>query len=222
VLPRLLAPGSDLRAVDRQGRNLFHWAAMRHDLGTARLLVERARGDAVLQALQRPDHQGALPWMYVLRKAELDAQPLSADAAQLLRLLLPPGADVNQPLQRPLEAGAGDAFPPGWSAGAASLNQPDARAILGPALDVGLLPQDPEQWWNFAGQAQAAEFVRSLAPAQLDRAEHPQAPPGLEPRKLSDALADAGWPELAAQVRKALQSQRTGPARRVEPPQSRP
>src|SRR5206468_10444998 len=102
---------------------------------------ERARGDAVQQALQRPDRQGALPWMYVLRKAELDAQPLSADAAELLRLLLPPGVDVNQPLLRPLEAGAGAAFPPGWSAGAASLNQPAARAILGADLDFGVLPQ---------------------------------------------------------------------------------
>lgn len=221
VLPRLLAPGSDLRAVDRQGRNLFHWAAMRHDLRTARLLVERGQPDAVQQALLRPDRQGALPWMYVLRKAELDAQPLSANATELLRLLLPPAADVNQQLQPPLEAGAGDAFPAGWSAGAASLNQPAARAVLGPDLDFGLLPQDPARWWNFTSATQAEEFVRGLTLVQLERAEHPQAPAGLEPRKLSDALAEAGWTDLATLVRKALQGQRAAPARRAEPPQSR-
>lgn len=222
VLPRLLAPGSDLRAVDRQGRNLFHWAAMRHDLATARELVQRARPDAVQQALQRPDRQGALPWMYVLRKAERDAQPLSADAAQLLHLLLPPGADVNQVLPRSLEPIPGDNFPPGWSAGAASLNLPAARAILGPELDFGLLPEDPSRWWNFASAVQAEDFVRGLSPPQLDRVEHPQAPAGLEPRKLSDALAEAGWSDLAAQVRKAQQGHRGAPVRRTEPPQSRP
>ncbi|MDB5857859.1 MAG: hypothetical protein JWQ76_1548 [Ramlibacter sp.] len=137
ALAKLVAAGVPPLVADRQGRNLFHWAGMHHDLKLARALLQRSGSAPPDQTLARADRQGALPWMYVLRRAELTGQPLSEEAAELLRLLLPPGADVNLALKKPLEAGSGETFPAGWTAGRAAINQPAALEVLGPALDVG-------------------------------------------------------------------------------------
>ena len=116
---------------------------MHHDLRLAQLLLQRCGRAPADQTLARPDRQGALPWMYVLRRAELTGQPLSDEATELLRLLLPPGADVNLALKKPLEPGSGDAFPADWTAGKSAANQPAALEVLGPALNVGLAPAEP-------------------------------------------------------------------------------
>jgi ankyrin repeat protein len=142
VLGTLVGAGVPPLVTDRQGRNLFHWAGMHHDLKLAQQLLERSGSAPADQTLARADRQGALPWMYVLRRAELTGQPLSDEAADLLRLLLPPGADVNLALKKPLEPGSGDIFPADWTAGKATVNQPAAREVLGPALDVGPPPAD--------------------------------------------------------------------------------
>jgi ankyrin repeat protein len=136
VLDKLLATGVPALVVDRQGRNLFHWAGMRHDLKLAQLLLQRSGNATADQTLAHADRQGALPWMYVLRRAELTGQPLSEDATALLRLLLPPGADLEVALKKPLEPGAGDAFPTDWSAAKATIHQPAAREVLGLAPDA--------------------------------------------------------------------------------------
>jgi ankyrin repeat protein len=131
VLDQLLATGVPALVVDRQGRNLFHWAGMRHDLRLAQALLQRSGNAPADQTLARADQQGALPWMYVLRRAELSGQPLSEEATELLRLLLPPGADVNVALTKPLEAGSGEAFPPGWTAATVAAQQPAVLDVLG-------------------------------------------------------------------------------------------
>jgi hypothetical protein len=205
ILPRLLAAGVPVLVADEHRRTLLHWAALRNDLPLAHLLLLRS---GAAEVLTRADRQGALPWMYVLRRAQLAGQPLDEDGAELLRLLLPPGADVNQALGKPLEAGSEEAFPAGWNAGAATLNDPAARATLGPALDFGQLPPNPAQWWQFRGMAEAQAFVHDLTPAQLARAEHPDAPPGLAPKPLSQALAEAGWSDLAREVQQGLRPRR--------------
>jgi ankyrin repeat protein len=207
LLPRMLDAGLVAHAVDRNGRSVFHWAALRHDLALLRALLERSDARVAEYSLRRPDGQGALPWMYVLRKAELAGQPLSEDAAELLRLLLPPEPHLNFVVTRARPADA-DALPVGWNAGAAVLNQPAARQILGPDLDFGLLPQDPAAWWKFAGAPEAQAFVRTATSEQLQRAEQPQAPAGQEPKQLSAALAEAGWAQLAQDVQQALQGKR--------------
>ena len=206
VLPRMLGAGLSLQAVDRNDRNLFHWAASRHDLALAQGLLQRA-GGAAEQALLRRDRHGALPWMLVLRKSELDGRPLSADAAELLKLLLPPDVDVNAVLVNP-DSGGSDPLPAGWNAGSVAINDARARDILGPSLDFGLLPQDASAWWKFIGEPEAQAFVRSATPAQLLRAENPDAPVGLAPKKLSAALSDAGWQALADEVQAVVKVRR--------------
>ncbi|MCG2594686.1 ankyrin repeat domain-containing protein [Ramlibacter sp. XY19] len=136
VLDQLLAAGVPPLVVDRQGRNLFHWAGMRHDLRLAQALLQRSGSAPADQTLAHADAQGALPWMYVLRRAELSGQPLSEEATELLRLLLPPGADVNVALRKPMESGSGEAFPAGWTAATVAVHQPAALEVLGPGLDL--------------------------------------------------------------------------------------
>lgn len=90
LVPRMVESGLQLHAVDRNGRNLFHWAAQRHDLALARALLERADLSKPEVNLLRADQQGLLPWMYVQRAADAAGEPLSADATELLRLLQVP------------------------------------------------------------------------------------------------------------------------------------
>jgi hypothetical protein len=208
VLPRMLGAGLSLQAVDRNGRNLFHWAASRHDLALAQGLLQKI-GGAAEQALLRADRHGALPWMLVLRTAELQGRPLSAEAAELLKLLLPADAEVNAVLLNP-DSGVADPFPAGWNAGHVAINDPRARDALGPALDFGLLPQDSTAWWKFIGEQEAQDFVRTASPAQLLRAENPDAPVGLVPKKLSAALSDAGWQGLADHVQAEVRTRGQG------------
>lgn len=201
LVPRLVRVGIALDQRDEHGRNPFHWAAQRHDLGMVQaLLAEKVTpgfgaGDA--------DLQGVLPWMLVLRKAELDGQVLGDEALELLRLLAPPGTDVNiaaghaSPVNTAL-------LPAGWNAGQATLNQPAARGLLGPGLDHGRLPDDAATWWKFGSAHQAEEFVRSATVQQLERAENPEAPDGLPPKKLSVALREAGWEALAEELQQKL------------------
>jgi hypothetical protein len=188
---------------DRQGRNLFHWAGMRHDLRLAQQLLQHTATAPADQTLTHADRQGALPWMYVLRRAELSALPMSDDATQLLKLLLPPGTDVNATLRKPLEAGSGEAFPAGWTAAAVAIHQPAAREVLGPALDFGRLPPDPSRWWKFRDAQEAEDFVASLTREQLERAEQPVTVAGQAGQPLSEALAASGWPQLAQQAQRA-------------------
>lgn len=202
LLPRMLAAGLAADAVDRQGRNLFHWAARHHDLPLLQALLARADPAVAAAGLRRPDPQGVLPWMYVLRRAELDGRPMTPEAAQMLRLLLPPDANVNLMARRG-PAGLDDPFPIGWNAGAAAINHPAAREILGPDLDFGLLPMD-SAWWKFNGQQEAQDFVRGATQAQLLRAQTPDAINVGIGKPLSLALVEAGWSELADEVQQAL------------------
>ena len=135
LLPRMLEAGLIVHAVDRHRRTVFHWAAQRHDLALLRALMERSDPRIAALSLRRPDAQGALPWMYVLRKAELDGQPLSADATELLRLLLPADKHLGfvVTVARPGDA---EALPVGWDASQAALAQPMARRILGEELEA--------------------------------------------------------------------------------------
>jgi hypothetical protein len=207
ALPHMLAAGLSLNVRDEFHRSVFHWAAMRHDLALARALMEHAAGLPAEVGPAGADLQGALPWMHVLRTAELHRRPLSADAAELLRLLLPPQVDANAQAGRS-PVSRDDVLPEGWSARDAVLNDPVAGEVLSAAFDIGRLPADPEKWWRF-NSAEAAEwFVRRASKTQLMRAENPDAPEGMEPRKLSTALAEAGWPELAKEVTLAVKGQR--------------
>lgn len=197
ILPRLLEAGLPLGPADYHGRNLFHWAARRHDLALAKLLLTYDQPPELGPA--HADAEGALPWMHVLRKAELEGKPLGPEALELLQLLLPQQADVNV-ATRMMTPQVAAQFPVGWTAGAATLNQPAARALLGPALDFGLLPQDPGTWWKFSSFAEAEAFIRSATPEQLQRAENPQSAGTHAPQKLSNALVQAGWAPLADQL----------------------
>lgn len=201
LVPRLVRLGIALDQQDEYGRNAFHWAARRHDLATVQALL--AQKVPAGFGPRDADVQGVLPWMLVLRKAELDGQPLAGEALDLLRLLAPSGPAVN--------AAAGPAstmgpalLPVGWNAAGAVLNQPAARAILGPDLDYGRLPADSANWWKFSSYEQAETFVRSATAEQLERAENPEAPDGLQPRKLSTALREAGWEPLAEELQQRL------------------
>lgn len=201
LVPRLLRVGITLDQRDEHGRNPFHWAAQRHDLATVQaLLAQEVRTGA---SPREPDLQGVLPWMLVLRKAELEDQPLGEEGLELLRLLAPPGTDVNASARDASRASAAS-LPAGWNAGHATLNQPAARALLGPELDFGRLPHEAERWWKFSSQQQAEEFVRSATVRQLERAESPEAPAGLPPRKLSVALREAGWDAVAEELQQKL------------------
>lgn len=206
-LPRMLDAGLSLNVRDEFQRSVFHWAAMQHDLALARALTENAARLPAEVGPASADLQGALPWMHVLRKAELDGRPLNAETAELLRLLLPPQVDANAQAGRSPDRRT-DALPEGWSARDAVLNDPLASEVLGAAFDIGRMPADPAKWWNFSNAEAAERFVRSASMTQLLRAENPDAPAGMEPRRLSVALVEAGWPQLALQVRLAVQGQR--------------
>lgn len=197
ILPRLLEAGFRVEGADRQQRTLFHWAAQRQDLALAKALLARPVAPAAGPA--QADAQGVLPWMLVLRKAELEGKPMTDDALELLRLLLPPQADVNARVGAAAKPADG-LLPAGWNAGAATLSQPAARALLGPELDHGLLPGDPQTWWKFNSYQDAETFIRSATVAQLERAEAPEALPGQLPRKLSTALIEAGWSPLVDEL----------------------
>lgn len=206
LLPQMMAAGLPLGSHDEFQRSVFHWAAMRHDLPLARALMEHASRLPADVGPAGADRQGALPWMHVLRKAQLDGRPLNGDAAELLRLLLPAQVDANIQVARSPDTRA-DALPEGWSARDAVLNDPAVSLAMGTAFDIGRLPADPAKWWKFSSVEAAERFVLTASATQLMRAENPDAPAGMEPIKLSTALADAGWPELAKAVKRAVQGQ---------------
>lgn len=87
LVPGLRLAGLPLEVADSQGRNLFHYAAMWHDLPLARALLEQNL--PAPYGPTQPDAEGELPWRYVLRKAEQDGKPLNDEGIELLRLLLP-------------------------------------------------------------------------------------------------------------------------------------
>lgn len=183
-------PAAQVR--DAHGRNLLHLAAIHNDNGLAAIVPDAA----ALRA--QPDAQGALPWMHLLRRAERDGAPVNL---QLLQYLLPPDADVNT-RAKAAAAGMPAALPLGWSAAQAAIHSPEARIVLGPSLDYGVLPDEAARWWQFRDEAQALQFVRELTQPQLLRVEHPEAPNGVPGKPLSQALHEQGWPHLADLTRK--------------------
>lgn len=206
VAARLVEAGVPLHTRDASDRSVLHWAAYRHDLALARFVLQQSPPPGF-----GPDHadeQGALPWMHVLRRAELDGRPMNEAAVELLRLLLPPEGTLDTAIPA-MDPTRGALFPAGWTAARVALNQPAVHALLGERIDYGQLSGDAESWWKFASLQHAEEFVRSATPAQLARAENPQATGDLPPKKLSTALAEAGWTALAAEVER---TQRPGRA----------
>ncbi len=194
-LAAIVGPGIAL-ARDREGRNVLHLAGMQNDLALAGAVPDSA------SLREQPDEQGAQPWMHVLRRAQLDGQPVNLT---LLQALLPPGADVNA---RVRVGHMPQALPAGWSAAQAVLNDPGARVVLGAALDYGWLPADRARWWQFRDEEAATAFLHDLTPAQLIRAEQPEAPPGHTAQPLSAALSERGWTKLAESVRATAQRAR--------------
>lgn len=200
VAPRLVEAGVPLHVRDATDRSLLHWAAYRHDLALARFVLQQSppAGFGAGQA----DEQGAPAWMHVLRRAEVDGRPMSDEAVELLRLLLPPEGPLNMAIPA-MDPAKGALFPAGWTPARVALNQPAVRAALGDRIDYGQLAGEADSWWKFTSLQHAEEFVRTATPAQLARVENPQAPDGLSPKKLSTALAEAGWTDLAAELEKA-------------------
>lgn len=94
LVPGLRLAGLPLEVADGQGRNLFHYAALWHDLPLARALLAQNLPPSF--GPTQPDAAGVLPWTYVLRRAEQDGQPMSEDATELLRLLLPETLTIGQ------------------------------------------------------------------------------------------------------------------------------
>lgn len=199
IAPRLVEAGVPLHVRDASDRSVLHWAAYRHDLALARFVLQQQPPPGF--GSDHADEQGALPWMHVLRRAELDGRPMSEAAAELLRLLLPQEGPLDTPVPA-MDPTRGALFPAGWTASKVALNQPAVRAVLGDRIDYGQLAGDAATWWKFASLQHAEEFVRTATPQQLARAENPEAAGGLPPKKLSTALAEAGWTALAAEVEK--------------------
>lgn len=207
LLPRMLEAGLPLVARDGQGRNPFHLAAMRHDLALAQAMHQQPGGRA---GPHMEDAQGVFPWVYVLRRGELDGQPLSRDALDLLRLLLPEERRYLDEIDHLVRSRSPRPFPPGWTPTVVLLNDPGARAVLGPNVEFGHLPPEPAFWWPFRGRTEAEEFVRGVTLDQLFNAENPYVTSdGKHPTRLSDALQQRGWPDLAAEVHVALRGIRT-------------
>lgn len=217
-LSKLRQAGLGLDTRDADGRGLLHWVAMHHDLPLAMALLEAGSQGLPESALRAGDAQGAPPWVYVLRKAEIDGRRLSREAAELLARLAPSEGGLHYSAPGPARTREGRhmSLPVGWTPFTLVINDPAALRSLGDRFDVGRLPQDPSLWWNFAGERQAREFVGLLHPNQLLRAEDPEPVASGRPPGLSTALDRRGWTQLAADVRSAVERAR-GETRTIPP-----
>ena len=82
--------------------------------------------------LLQGDSQGVRPWMYVLRRSENTRAALTAEAVEVLRLLVPPESDMNFAVQG---RQGGQEFPPGWSPARLAMADPAAREVFGSRLE---------------------------------------------------------------------------------------